>query len=82
MTPVAGLAESDRLLTPKEVARRLRICPETLKHWRQRGKIGSVELSRNVIRYPESEVQRMIEAGRRGSTRMDADKTTSQGETQ
>ena len=55
----------ERLLTQREVAEIFRVDPCTIKHWRQRGKIGYLELSHNVIRIPRSEVDRILAEGAR-----------------
>lgn len=56
----------ERLLTQREVAEIFRLQPDTIKHWRFQGKIGYLELAHNVIRIPQSEVERLLEEGRRG----------------
>ncbi len=39
------------LLTARELAKRLRVSPETVRAWARRGSIPAVRLSRKVIRF-------------------------------
>jgi excisionase family DNA binding protein len=38
-------------LTTRELAKRLRVSPETVREWRRRGCIPALRLSRKAIRY-------------------------------
>lgn len=39
------------LLTSRELAKRLRVSPETIRAWARRGHIPTLRLSRKAIRY-------------------------------
>jgi len=51
---------SERLLTPKEAARILGVHPLTLYRWAKKGKIKYVETPSGRMRYPMSEIQRLL----------------------
>ena len=40
-----------KLLTTRELAKRLRVSPETIREWSKRGSIPSFRLSAKAIRY-------------------------------
>jgi excisionase family DNA binding protein len=65
MSEIRGLAESDRLLTSKEAARRLRVHVDTLREWRLRGLVGYVRLGHRTVRIPQSELDRLLGRGAR-----------------
>ncbi len=44
------------LLTTRELAKRLRVSPETIRGWGRRGCIPTLRLSRKAIRYEMSAV--------------------------
>lgn len=47
--------EATELLTAQELAKRLRVSPETVRAWSRRGMIPALRLSPKVIRYnPEA----------------------------
>jgi excisionase family DNA binding protein len=48
---------SDRLLTTREVAERLRVAPATVLRWRSKRGLPSVELTSRVTRYRETELE-------------------------
>jgi excisionase family DNA binding protein len=48
------------LLTPKEVAQRLRVSPRTVYSWIESGRLGSVRLSQRVTRVPADEVEALV----------------------
>jgi excisionase family DNA binding protein len=48
------------LLTPKEVAERLRVSPRTVYSWMESGRLGSVRLSQRVTRVPEDAVESLV----------------------
>jgi excisionase family DNA binding protein len=50
----------DRLLTPEEFCIRLGLARETVRRLTRRGLIRVVRLSRNTLRYRESEIERFI----------------------
>lgn len=54
--------EATELLTAEELAKRLRVSPETVKAWTRRGLIPSLRLSPKVIRYNADEVMRALSA--------------------
>ena len=65
--PVVGgtdMEEHDRLLVIAEAADRLGLSPLTIYKWISARRIGCVRLGR-AVRIPESEIARLIEAGRR-----------------
>lgn len=43
--------QATELLTARELAKRLRVSPETVRAWARRGSIPTLRLSRKVIRY-------------------------------
>ena len=43
--------ETTELLTTRELAKRLRVSPETIREWARRGCIPTLRLSPKVIRY-------------------------------
>lgn len=43
--------QATELLTAREMAKRLRVSPETVRAWGRRGCIPSLRLSRKAIRY-------------------------------
>ena len=50
----------DQLLSPEEFCLRLGLGRETVRRLTRQGKIKVVRLSRNILRYRESELQRFI----------------------
>jgi excisionase family DNA binding protein len=55
----------DRLLTVQEVAKRLRLNPETVRRWLRSGKLnGQVWSDRAGWRITEAEVMRFLREGR------------------
>jgi len=50
----------DKLLSPEEFCLRLSLGRETVRRLTRKGKIKVVRLSRNTLRYRESEVERFI----------------------
>ena len=61
-----GEGTPERLLTSREVAEIFRVQEQCIARWRRTGKIGYLELSRNVVRIPKSEVDRLLAEGRHG----------------
>ena len=45
------MAQATELLTARELAKRLRVSPETVRAWARRGSIPTLRLSRKVVRY-------------------------------
>ncbi|MCC6321078.1 MAG: helix-turn-helix domain-containing protein [Phycisphaerales bacterium] len=43
--------QATELLTARELAKRLRVSPETVRDWSRRGCIPTLRLSRKAIRY-------------------------------
>ena len=54
----------EKLLPPREVAKRLGVSVKTLWKWQKRGLIRAVRLPTGKLRYPESEVERIIREGK------------------
>ena len=50
----------EALMTPNEVADRLRVSPLTVRRWRYRGLLGYVRVG-NSVRYREEDVRLLIE---------------------
>jgi excisionase family DNA binding protein len=48
------------LLTPREVAERLRVSPRTVYSWIQSGRLASVRLSERVTRVPQDAVDALV----------------------
>ena len=49
-----------RALTPPAFADALGVSPRTLRNWTRAGKVCAVRLSRRCVRYPESELARLL----------------------
>ncbi|WP_457795279.1 helix-turn-helix domain-containing protein [Horticoccus sp. 23ND18S-11] len=63
MSPkLVNLKES--LLTRKDVARRLSVHSNSIKRWQRDGRISAVVINSRVVRYEESEVERLIKESR------------------
>lgn len=45
------MEQESELLTARELAKRLRVSPETVRAWARRGSIPTLRLSPKVIRY-------------------------------
>jgi excisionase family DNA binding protein len=45
------MEQATELLTARELAKRLRVSPETVRAWARRGNIPTLRLSPKVIRY-------------------------------
>jgi len=45
------MEQATELLTARELAKRLRVSPETVRAWARRGSIPTLRLSPKVIRY-------------------------------
>lgn len=54
------IQESDRLLTPGEVAAMFRVDPKTVTRWAAAGRIGSFRTPGNHRRFRESEVRALL----------------------
>ena len=54
----------ERLLPPREAAKRLGVSVKTLWKWQRKGLIKAVRLPTGKLRYPESEVERIIREGK------------------
>jgi excisionase family DNA binding protein len=53
----------ERLLNERAAAKVLRISRHTLRAWRKQGRIGFVRLAGHAIRFPTSEIARIVKAG-------------------
>ena len=57
----AGMSDDDQVLTVPEVARRLRVTPETVRRWLRTGELRGVRFSdRGGWRVLSSEVERKL----------------------
>uniref|UniRef100_UPI0039C9262D helix-turn-helix domain-containing protein n=1 Tax=Horticoccus sp. 23ND18S-11 TaxID=3391832 RepID=UPI0039C9262D len=54
----------ESLLTRKDVARRLSVHSNSIKRWQRDGRISAVVINSRVVRYEESEVERLIKESR------------------
>lgn len=61
-TPRARPGQTDRLLTPGEVAEMFRVDPKTVTRWAAAGRIGSIRTPGGHRRFRESEVRAMLDA--------------------
>lgn len=52
-----------RGLTPPAFSEALGVSPRTLRNWTRAGKVRAVRFSRRCVRYPESELARLLAAG-------------------
>ena len=57
---VTTSANSERLLTPGEVAALFRVDPKTVTRWASAGRIGSIRTPGGHRRFRESEVREML----------------------
>lgn len=64
------MAQTDELLTAKDVAELFKISPDTVYTWRYQGKIPYVKIN-GAVRFRRSDMQQMIEAGARTQLRGD-----------
>jgi len=62
------LPETERLLTPAEVASMFRVDPKTVTRWARDGRLTAVRTLGGHRRYLESEVLRLLRAARSAST--------------
>ncbi len=60
--------ESSRLFTYKDVAKLCQVSPRTVKRWVKDGKLHSIHLGDQVVRFSKAEVLRFIAAGQRDVT--------------
>lgn len=58
-----GPDESDKLLTPAEVAALFRVDPKTVTRWAKAGKLTSIRTLGGHRRYRESEVRQLLAGG-------------------
>jgi excisionase family DNA binding protein len=61
------LPETERLLTPAEVASMFRVDPKTVTRWARDGRLTAVRTLGGHRRYLESEVLALLRAARSGS---------------
>jgi predicted site-specific integrase-resolvase len=54
-------ADHDKLLSPAEFAGRIGACTATVRRLEKRGLIRGLRLSKRCVRYPESQLQRLID---------------------
>lgn len=55
------MAQTDKLLTPSEVASMFRVDPKTVTRWAKTGKIPSITTPGGHRRFRESLVQKLLE---------------------
>lgn len=60
--------ESSRLLTYTDVAKLCQVSTRTVKRWVKDGKLHSIHLGDQVVRFSNAEVLRFISAGQRDVT--------------
>jgi excisionase family DNA binding protein len=58
-----SLPDSDRLLTPAEVAAMFRVDPKTVTRWARDGRLASIRTLGGHRRYRESEVLELLKGG-------------------
>ena len=56
-----------RLITERDAADRLSVSPRTIRNWRDRGLLSSIQIGR-VRRYDPDEIERLVERHRTRST--------------
>ncbi len=56
------MRHDEDLLTPAEVARKLKISVSTLRRYRESGKLPYKQLTSRTYRYPERDVQAFIDS--------------------
>jgi len=56
------MERATELLTARELAKRLRVSPETVRAWARRGRIPTLRLSPKVIRYDAEAVLAALSA--------------------
>lgn len=54
------------LMTPREAAGVLRVCPATVRRWAREGSIPSVRIGGGCLRIPSGELRRLVIAQARG----------------
>jgi excisionase family DNA binding protein len=62
-----AMAETERLLTPAEVAAMFRVDPKTVTRWARDGRLTAVRTLGGHRRYLESQVLALLRAARAGS---------------
>lgn len=55
--------ETSRLLSRREVADLLNVCPHTIQRMERAGRLTSIKFNRRLLRYREHDVQQLIEEG-------------------
>lgn len=64
MSNVVAISASDKLLTAKEVAGRLRVHPQAVMRWFAAGLLPGVRLSSRITRFAPEDVEAFIDRGR------------------
>jgi len=58
------IKKKQKLLTKKQVAKMLGVCPETVKRYAKRGMLHPIRLSQRMVRYGEDEVLELLNSGK------------------
>jgi excisionase family DNA binding protein len=61
VTAVKTVDESEKLLTPAEVAAMFRVDPKTVTRWAKAGKLSSIRTLGGHRRYREAEIRGLLE---------------------
>ena len=61
---VRSYVQTERLLTPAEVAALLRVDPKTVTRWAEQGKFGSIRTLGGHRRYSEAEIRAFVAGSR------------------
>ena len=72
---VTSHPDSERLLTPAEVAALFRVDPKTVTRWAKAGKIGSIRTLGGHRRFHEAEIMHLLSAGTATESRVQVSAT-------
>ena len=54
----------EEFLTRKQVAERFQTCCHTIMRWERRGLLTARRINQRVLRYPKSEIERLLQKAR------------------